>query len=83
MTGLSVVTLTYPLEVLRKRRQVQILKEKTKNMNYINLIKHIYKKQGYKGFYSGLSVAWCKAGPYFATIFTANEFFNGKLANNK
>lgn len=71
--------LTYPLIVLRRRRQVQLLKSQTSNYSYPSLIKHIYKEQGFYGFNMGLNVMLCKMVPLTAVSFFVNKYAKKQL----
>ena len=66
--------LTYPLDVLRRRRQIQLLKNKTSNFSYLSLIEYIYRKQGIYGFTVGINAMLCKMIPLTAIAFMVNEY---------
>ena len=71
--------LTYPLDVLRRRRQIQLLKKKTSSFSYCELISYIYKKDGFYGFNRGLSTMMIKMIPLTAIAFMINEMSKEKL----
>lgn len=66
--------LTYPLDVLRRRRQIQLLKNKTSSFSYMSLIRYIYATQGIYGFSVGINAMLCKMIPLTAIAFMVNEY---------
>ncbi len=90
ISGLFAQTVTYPLEVTRRRMQtiglvptsghdaaVEALgvnggNEPTgKPHNMIETMKFLYKEQGMRGFYKGVSMNWMKGPIAFSISFTA------------
>ena len=71
--GLTGASVNYPLDVIRRRRQTQIIKNKTKNFSYKNMINYIYKKHGVYGFVKGITGMYWKVGSATAVAFMLNE----------
>ncbi len=77
--GCCAVTITYPTDLLRRKRQVQIITGEAKNGSYLDLIKGVYRREGYRGFYHGLQATYYKVIPSTAFMFAINEFLKKKL----
>ena len=73
LAGCCAVTITYPTDLMRRKRQAQIIKNDTLDMKYTTLVKSVYKEHGLKGFYKGLSVTYYKVIPSTALVFALNE----------
>lgn len=71
--GIIGATVNYPLDVIRRRRQTQIIMNKTKNFSYKNMITYIYKKHGLTGFIKGVTGMYYKVGSTTAVAFMLNE----------
>lgn len=66
-------TLTYPSDVLRRKLQVLAFTEDLPYDNLTSCIKHIYKTEGYAGFFRGLVPCYLKVVPSIAILFACNE----------
>ena len=75
--------INFPLDVVRRRRQVQIIKNSTRNFTYWNMISFIFKKHGVLGFYYGMTSMFYKVGPAGAVMFMTNERIKEILEVNK
>lgn len=79
LAGSLACSLTYPLDVLRKRRQTQLLRDNTKKFDYHKLIYFIYQKQGFRGFYAGIGISILKNIPLTSLTFMMNEWCKNKF----
>ncbi len=77
-------TLTYPLDVLRRRMQVAGMKDSQEKLGYkdknaINAIQNIVKAEGVTGLYRGLLPNLLKVAPSIGTSFLTYEAVKGFL----
>ncbi|KAJ1570868.1 hypothetical protein NDA11_005027 [Ustilago hordei] len=77
-------TLTYPLDVLRRRMQVAGMKDSQEKLGYkdknaINAIQNIIKAEGVTGLYRGLLPNLLKVAPSIGTSFVTYEAVKGFL----
>lgn len=79
MSGVIAQTVSYPLEVVRRRMQVSKITQKNaepgkvvKN-TFLNTTRAVYKECGLRGFFVGLSIGYLKIGPMFACSFYVYE----------
>ncbi|KAJ1020041.1 hypothetical protein NDA16_004321 [Ustilago loliicola] len=77
-------TLTYPLDVLRRRMQVAGMKDSQEKLGYkdknaINAIQNIIKAEGVTGLYRGLLPNLLKVAPSIGTSFLTYEAVKGFL----
>ena len=79
LAGALACTITYPLDVIRKRRQTQLLRDFTKKFDYHKLVFYIYQKQGINGFYTGLGICILKIVPLSSLSFMINEWCKNKF----
>jgi len=77
--GCCAVTITYPTDLLRRKRQVQIIMGEARNGSYWNLVQSVYRKDGLAGFYTGLKATYYKVIPSTAFVFAINEFIKKKI----
>ena len=76
-------TLMYPGDTIKRQMQINGLdKTKKKYSSLTNCIKHIYKENGMKGFYPGLSINLIKAVPEATLQFFIYETVLQYLQNN-
>lgn len=76
--GLS-QTITYPLDLLRRRMQVASLPNyPTPYRNTWHCVKSILATEGYRGFYKGMIANYLKIVPANAVSFVVYEFVKGK-----
>lgn len=79
LAGCGAVTITYPTDLLRRKRQVQIILQETKDLSFFGLIRNTYQKEGIRAFYKGLAVTYYKVIPSTALAFAMNEFLKKTL----
>jgi hypothetical protein len=96
-SGLFAQTLTYPIEVTRRRMQtIGVVgtdtalgslgvheKASTGPPTLITTIRTLYAEQGYRGFFKGVSLNWLKGPLAFSISFTAYDTFKLFLAQGK
>lgn len=70
--GLISQTIMYPGDTIKRNLQIDGLKQ-TKYNNLIDCIKHIYSKNGFKGFYRGIFLNSFKSIPEVAIKFTTYD----------
>lgn len=66
-------TLSYPLEVIRRRMQVGGVVGDGHRLTMLEVGKNILREKGWRGFYVGLSIGYVKVVPMAATAFYAYE----------
>lgn len=66
-------TLSYPLEVIRRRMQVGGVVGDGHRLTMAEVAKTIGREKGWRGFYVGLSIGYVKVVPMAATAFYAYE----------
>lgn len=93
--GLVAQTLTYPIEVTRRRMQTIGLVEKDTALSNLgavkehhhldrppslfNTVRELYLEQGVRGFFKGVSVNWMKGPIAFSISFTAFDIVQGLM----
>jgi solute carrier family 25 protein 16 len=73
LAGLVSQTLSYPLEVVRRRMQVGGVVGDGHRLTMTEVTKNIYKAKGFRGFYVGLGIGYVKVVPMVATSFYVYE----------
>jgi len=76
IAGAAGQTVAYPLDVIRRRLQVQDFAGNTLKIRYNGIgdaIKKIYKMEGFSGFYTGLVPNYLKVVPAIAVSFEIYE----------
>ena len=73
LAGFVSQTLSYPLEVVRRRMQVGGVVGDGHRLGMLEVGKNIVRDKGWKGFYVGLSIGYVKVVPMVATSFYAYE----------
>lgn len=73
LAGLVSQTLSYPLEVVRRRMQVGGVVGDGHRLTMMEVSKNIYKSKGLRGFYIGLGIGYVKVVPMVATSFYVYE----------
>ncbi|KAF2747399.1 ADP,ATP carrier protein [Sporormia fimetaria CBS 119925] len=66
-------TVSYPLEVIRRRMQVGGVVGDGHRMSVAEVAKRIYLERGYRGFFVGLTIGYAKVIPMAATSFYVYE----------
>jgi len=91
LSGLIAQSITYPLEVTRRRMQTfglvptsgffkTIEKHSTYNPSMLRTINEVIKEQGLRGLYKGLSINWLKGPLTIGISFTTFDLIQGWLA---
>lgn len=73
VSGAIAQTVSYPLEVVRRRMQVGGLTSPRRWISLSDTVKVIWKRNGWKGFFVGLSVGYLKIVPMTAVSYAAWE----------
>eukprot|EP00542_Grammatophora_oceanica_P021615 CAMPEP_0194051994 /NCGR_PEP_ID=MMETSP0009_2-20130614/43454_1 /TAXON_ID=210454 /ORGANISM="Grammatophora oceanica, Strain CCMP 410" /LENGTH=359 /DNA_ID=CAMNT_0038699359 /DNA_START=8 /DNA_END=1087 /DNA_ORIENTATION=- len=92
VSGLIAQTLTYPLEVTRRRMQTMTVLSKGdvaldmtsgkkcgSEISMIGTMRALYSEQGVRGFFKGVSMNWVKGPVSFAISFTAFDVVQGMM----
>ena len=80
LAGITAISVTYPTDLIRRRLQLQNYDALVpKNNGIVDCCKKIYKLEGIRGFYHGLSGNYLKAFPNGAIQFYTMEFLTKKL----
>tara|TARA_Y100000816_G_scaffold196974_1_gene144151 strand:+ start:5389 stop:6192 length:804 start_codon:yes stop_codon:yes gene_type:complete len=80
LAGITAISITYPTDLIRRRLQLQNYDALVPNYNGIlDCCKKIYKLEGIRGFYRGISGNYLKAFPNGAIQFYTMEFLTKKL----
>ncbi|MBN3324375.1 GDC protein, partial [Atractosteus spatula] len=84
IAGAIAQTISYPLDVVRRRMQLGIvLPDSDKCLTLTNTLKHVYKQYGIKrGLYRGLSLNYIRCVPSQAVAFTTYELMKQILHLN-
>jgi solute carrier family 25 protein 16 len=70
LSGAIAQTVSYPLEVIRRRMQVYGALDPTRYIGFWQTIRTIWATNGFKGFFVGLSIGYLKVTPMVAVSFT-------------
>ncbi|CAA9958722.1 ADP-ATP carrier protein [Pyrenophora teres f. maculata] len=73
IAGFVSQTVSYPLEVIRRRMQVGGVVGDGRRLTIPEVARRIYAERGYKGFFVGLSIGYVKVVPMAAVSFYAYE----------
>lgn len=73
LAGLVSQTLSYPLEVIRRRMQVGGVVGDGHRLGMIEVARNIHRESGKRGFFIGLSIGYVKVIPMVATSFYVYE----------
>ncbi|OQO09580.1 hypothetical protein B0A48_04982 [Cryoendolithus antarcticus] len=73
LAGLVSQTISYPLEVIRRRMQVGGVVGDGHRLTIPEVASTIYRDKGFRGFYVGLSIGYVKVVPMVATSFFVYE----------
>jgi solute carrier family 25 protein 16 len=76
VAGVIAQTISYPLEIVRRRMQISgLFPEKNQLFNStLRTAIYIWRTEGFRGFYIGLTIGYIKVVPMVATSFTVYEF---------
>ncbi len=69
VAGLVAQTVSYPLEVVRRRMQIGGALESREFRGITETIRGIYQSSGLRGFFVGLTIGYIKVTPMVATSF--------------
>jgi solute carrier family 25 (mitochondrial phosphate transporter), member 23/24/25/41 len=80
MAGMTAISITYPTDLIRRRLQMQSFSPEVPRYDGIlDCIQKIFGKEGFVGFYRGLSISYIKTFPtlaiQFYTLDTLKDFF--------
>lgn len=64
---------SYLLELVRRRMQVGGAVDDGHRLRISEVVRAVYKRQGFRGFYVGLSIGYIKVVPMVATSFLVYE----------
>lgn len=85
LAGCSAVSITYPTDLVRRRKQffggVMATANGVKIPGYADILQQVLHSEGVKGFYKGLMCTYCKIIPSTAFVFCINGFLNGITRN--
>lgn len=73
IAGFVSQTVSYPLEVIRRRMQVGGVVGDGHRLSIAEVTKRIYVERGWRGFFVGLTIGYVKVVPMVATSFYAYE----------
>jgi len=73
IAGFVSQTVSYPLEVIRRRMQVGGVVGDGRRLSIPEVTRRIYMERGYKGFFVGLTIGYVKVVPMAAVSFYAYE----------
>ncbi|KAJ5930241.1 mitochondrial carrier [Penicillium verhagenii] len=80
LAGLVAQTVSYPLEIIRRRMQVTRTGMKSRRRaSIIETARSIYLQRGVQGFYLGLTIGYIKIVPMVATSFFVYDRMKGYL----
>ena len=80
--GTFAVSITYPTDLVRRRLQLQGFDKTVPKYNGIlDCCRKIFKSEGIKGYYRGLSATYVKTGPAVAIQFWTIEMLNKYFKN--
>lgn len=74
LSGLTASTLTFPLDVIRRRLQVGRSAAGGARESYASVIQMIYSQGGWRAFYTGIVPEYCKVVPGVAIAFCTYEY---------
>ena len=78
--GLVGQTVAYPFDVVRRRMQLRSSSLQLSTYTSItNSIRQVFKKEGIRGFFVGLSINYLKVGPSTGVAFVTYEYVKEKL----
>lgn len=73
IAGFVAQTISYPLEVIRRRMQVGGVVGDGRRLGIAEVAKRIYMERGWRGFFVGLTIGYIKVVPMAATSFYVYE----------
>jgi len=83
VSGSLSAVVTYPIDVIRRRMQIQALHLDTiEDKNLRQHVRYIYSHEGLRGFYRGLGIELCKVVPMVGVMFSIYEYSRQVLSIN-
>ncbi|WIA38368.1 hypothetical protein OEZ86_001698 [Tetradesmus obliquus] len=73
ISGFLTATVTFPLDVVRRRMQVYGRQHQGEPVSYSRVIRQVQQQGGLKGFYTGILPEYCKVVPGVAIAFCTYE----------
>ena len=73
LSGLVTATITFPLDVVRRRMQVEGQGRAGAGASYAGVIRQVLAARGLKGFYTGITAEYCKVVPGVAIAYGSYE----------
>lgn len=71
--GIAQTPLSSPIELAKTRMQLQSSKGGSKFSGPMECLKHIYKREGYRGVFNGLGITFLREAPSFGVYFLVYE----------
>jgi solute carrier family 25 phosphate transporter 23/24/25/41 len=79
-SGFVSALVTFPLDVVRRRMQIQALHiEKVHQKNALGIFAEVFTNEGYRGLYRGLTPELMKVVPMVTTMFGVYEYMKDVL----
>ena len=78
-SGLFAQTLVYPLDVLRRRIQVEGVESAWARLYTLPALRRVVQKEGMRGLYAGLGATYMKVAPAVATSLVVRDAMLGRL----
>lgn len=80
LAGLTASTLTFPLDLVRRRLQLQGRPGQHHYIGYTDVFKQVVRREGLRGLYAGIVPEYFKVVPGVAIAFCAYELMKKTLA---
>ncbi|OMH79989.1 putative mitochondrial carrier [Zancudomyces culisetae] len=79
LSGIVAQTSSYPFELVRRRMQIGGINSPSKLLKAKDVVASIYKAEGVRGFFVGLTIGYIKVLPMFAVSFYTYEKLKSML----
>ncbi|KAJ1959498.1 coenzyme A transporter [Dipsacomyces acuminosporus] len=73
LSGICAQTASYPFELVRRQMQIAGAHDPSKKASAVKVVKEIWQRSGFRGFFVGLTIGYVKVGPMFAVSFYTYE----------
>jgi solute carrier family 25 protein 16 len=73
LAGATAQTISYPIEVIRRRLQVSGVQHPGSAPSALSIAREIWTTRGFRGFFVGLSIGYIKVTPMMAVAFTVYD----------
>ena len=80
VAGLAASTATFPLDLVRRRLQLEGRAGQHHYCGYIDVFRQVIRSEGFRGLYAGIVPEYCKVVPGVAIAFSAYEQMKRMLA---